>query len=97
MPTAPDAVAREHVEAFIADELDAAPLHRRDPVPVLGAVLAVVVEEGEAPRSPMERMQPPTTPESPVPVVRDDDLRALLRACRRRRSTTAATPPSSPS
>lgn len=32
-------------------------------------------------RNPMDRMRPPTVPEKPVPVVRVDDLRRLLKAC----------------
>src|SRR3546814_5878384 len=38
-------------------------------------------DEGEIDRSPMARMQPPTVPEAPVPVISDSDLSALLLAC----------------
>ena len=40
-----------------------------------------VVEEEELTESPMARMSPPHVPEDPVPVVADDDLRRLLKAC----------------
>lgn len=39
------------------------------------------VKEGEIEVSPMERMSAPPIPEKPVPIVTDDDLRALLRQC----------------
>ena len=35
----------------------------------------------EIDRTPMERMRPPQVPESPVPVLSDDQLRALLASC----------------
>jgi site-specific recombinase XerC len=40
-----------------------------------------LTEEGEIPAAPMERTKPPAVPEVPVPVVTDDDLRKLLKAC----------------
>ncbi|HEX3621327.1 MAG TPA: tyrosine-type recombinase/integrase [Acidimicrobiales bacterium] len=39
------------------------------------------VEEEEIDRSPMERMQRPTVPIEPVPVLSTEDLRPLLAAC----------------
>lgn len=36
-------------------------------------------EEGEIKASPMERMKPPAVPDVPVPVLDDDELRALLK------------------
>jgi site-specific recombinase XerD len=39
-----------------------------------------LTEDGEIPRSPMERMSPPSVPEQPVPILTDDDLAALLAA-----------------
>jgi site-specific recombinase XerC len=38
-------------------------------------------EEGEIPQSPMAKMRPPQVPEQPVPVIPDDDLAKLLKAC----------------
>ncbi len=40
-----------------------------------------MVEEEELDRSPMERMKPPHMPESPVPILSDDQLKALLASC----------------
>lgn len=39
------------------------------------------MEEGEIERNPMERMSPPRLDLTPVPVVPQEDLRKLLRAC----------------
>jgi site-specific recombinase XerD len=39
------------------------------------------VNEGEIEVSPMARMRAPPIPEKPVPIVTEDDLRALLKAC----------------
>ncbi len=38
-------------------------------------------EEGEIGQSPMTRMSPPKVPETPVPVVGEEKLRSLLKAC----------------
>jgi integrase len=37
--------------------------------------------EGEIPASPMAKMRPPTVPDQPVPLVREDAFRRLLEAC----------------
>jgi integrase len=39
------------------------------------------LEEEEIERSPMEKTRPPLVPESPVPVIEDDEIRRLIRAC----------------
>lgn len=83
MPTSASAVTREHVESFIADLADrvsAATVakHYRS----LQQLFRWLVEDGEIPRSPMERMRPPAVPEQPVPVFTDDELSRLLAACR---------------
>ncbi len=82
MPTATGSVRREHVEAFIADQLT-----RRTPSTAasryryLQQFFRWLEEEGEVPASPMARMKPPTVLEAPVPVLSDDELRRLLAAC----------------
>lgn len=82
MPRAPAAIRREHVEAFLEDQLarrsasTAATRYR-----CLQQLFRWLVDEGEAQDSPMARMHPPTVPEEPVPVLTEDELRALLRAC----------------
>jgi site-specific recombinase XerD len=41
-----------------------------------------LVDEGEATVNPFERMKPPHVPEQPVPVLSDEQLSALLVACK---------------
>ncbi len=82
MPTAVGEVKREHVEAFIADQLA-----RWKPTTALTRHQALrqfflyLVDEGELTDSPMARMKPPSIPDVPVPIVTDNDLRRLLKAC----------------
>jgi site-specific recombinase XerD len=82
MPTSVTAIRREHVEAYIEDQL-----RTRKPSTAnfryrsLQQFFAWAVDEGEIPESPMARMKPPMVPEQPVPVVTEDDLRALLATC----------------
>lgn len=82
MPTTAAAIRREHVEAFIEDVLarsrpSTAATRYRD----LQQLFKWLQEEGEVEESPMARMHPPKLDERPVPVVADDDLKALLKAC----------------
>ncbi len=82
MPTAVEAITREHVEHFIADQLD-----RHSPATAavryrsLQQLFRWLEDEGEIDRSPMARMRPPKIPEDLVPVFTDDELRRLLAAC----------------
>jgi len=83
MPTAASAVSREHVESFLADLGDRVAAattakHYRS----LQQLFRWLVEDGEIPRSPMERMRPPAVPEQPVAVFTDEELSRLLAACR---------------
>ena len=82
MPTRVDAITREHVEAFVAAELQ-----RVSPTSVhiryrgLQQFFKWAVADGEITVSPMVNMHPPIVPEQPVPVIADDQLAALLKAC----------------
>ena len=83
MPTAATAVKREHLEAFLAalsDRVSPATVakHYRS----LQQLFRWLAEDGEIPRSPMERMRPPAVPEQPVDILSDDELRALLDAAK---------------
>jgi site-specific recombinase XerD len=83
MPTAVSAITREHIEAFIGDLLDrlspaTAAKHYRS----LQQLFRWLAEDGEIPRSPMERMRPPAVPEQPVPILQPDELTRLLAVCK---------------
>ncbi len=83
MPTTASNVTREHVETFLGDLTDRASAatvakHYRS----LQQLFRWLVEDGEIPRSPMERMRPLAVPEQPVPVFTDDELGRLLAAAK---------------
>ena len=80
--TAVGRVNRDTVESFIEDQLarwkpaTAAVRYRS-----LQQFFKWAAEEGEITANPMARMVAPIVPEVPVPVIPDDDLRKLLKAC----------------
>ncbi len=87
MPTEPGAIRREHVEAFIADLLERwkpATAHNRYRGCL--AFFRWLKDEGEIRESPMANMKPPRLPEEPPPVLREQELRALIAACERDKS-----------
>lgn len=82
MPTSPPAIAREHVEAFIADLLarwKPATAHNR--YRALASFFRWLVDEGEIRESPMARMKPPRLPEELPPVLRREQVRRLIEVC----------------
>jgi site-specific recombinase XerD len=83
MPQACASITREHVEAFLGDLADRgmSPATCNKRYMSLRSFWAFVVEEGEARTSPMDKMKPPPIPEKPIPVVGDDALKRLFRAC----------------
>jgi site-specific recombinase XerD len=82
MPSRIDTIRREHVEAFIADQLERwTPSTAATRYRCLQQFFKWAVDDGEITESPMARMRPPTIPEDPVPVLGDDELRRLLAAC----------------
>jgi site-specific recombinase XerD len=82
MPTAADVIAREHIESFLiavrerTSASTAATRYRG-----LQQLFKWLQDEGEITRNPMERMRPPKLEERPVPVISDDDLKALFKTC----------------
>jgi site-specific recombinase XerC len=74
MPTAARSIRREHVEAFIAAELErtvassAATRYRS-----LQQLFGWLDEGGEIDGSPVTKTRPPKIPEKPVPVLHDED------------------------
>ncbi len=82
MPTQVDRITREHVEAFVADQLDRwKPATARVRYADVRQFFRWAEEEGELTASPMAKMRPPTIPEVPVPIVSNQDLTLLLKAC----------------
>lgn len=81
MPTQVEHISREHVESFIGDLLA-----RQKPATASNRFRALQVffkwleDEGEIKATPMIRMKPPHVPETPAPILSDDDLRKLLKA-----------------
>jgi site-specific recombinase XerD len=83
MPSEVTAIRREHVESFVEDCLErfaAATANQR--YRSLQQFFRWAVSEGETTTNPMSKMKPPTVPESPVPVVSDEDIRRLLGDCK---------------
>ncbi len=82
MPRAVANIHREHVESFIADQLERLkPASAANRFRSLQQFFKWLAEEGEVRESPMARMKPPTIPETPPPILRDDQLKKLLDAC----------------
>ncbi len=82
MPREATSIRREHVEAFIADVLahwKPATAHNR--YRSLKSFWKWCVSEGEIKDSPMRNMSPPKVPDDPPPVLSQDSLRLLLKAC----------------
>ncbi len=87
MPQQVAHIRREHVESFITHLLDRfKPATANNRYRGLQRFFKWLREEGEISSSPMANMRPPTIPESPPSVLRDDELRKLLATCQKRRS-----------
>ncbi len=82
MPAEPASVRREHVEAFIADQIARwRPATARNRYLALKRFFDWLSREGLTDASPMARTRPPRVPEEPIPLIREEAVRALLRAC----------------
>src|SRR5436190_23806350 len=82
MPQAVANVRREHVEAFVEDQLARLrPASAANRYRSLQQFFRWLVDEGEVRESPMARMKPPTVPEAPPPVIREDEVKRLLATC----------------
>lgn len=82
MPRRVAHLRREHVEAFIADQIER---HKastaRTRYRSLQQLFRFLVADGEIRTSPMANMMPPAIPEEPPAVLTEEQLRQLLRAC----------------
>jgi site-specific recombinase XerD len=82
LPTDVAAIRREHVEAFIEDVLKRwKPATASNRYRALQQFFRFLEDEGEILESPMARTRPPKVPESAPPILSDEDLKLLLRAC----------------
>lgn len=82
LPTTVEEINREHLEAFVDDQLKhwrpaTAALRYRSLKPFFNWL----VESGAISESPMVKMRSPSVPEQAVPVVGDQELQQLLEAC----------------
>ena len=81
-PEAIGDIGRGHIESFIVGILE-----NRSPATATVRFMSLrsffrwAEEEGEIERTPMDRMKAPRVPVTPPPVLSDDELRALLKAC----------------
>lgn len=94
MPIRAEAITREHLEHFLADEQSRPRRRRRGeastiaPATVAGTYRSLqqlwrwLVDEGEVTTNPFDRMKPPHVPEQPVPILTERELSALLAACK---------------
>jgi site-specific recombinase XerD len=73
---------RDHLQGFIMHLLETrAPATASNRWRALSAFFSWCIREEELDESPMRTMRPPHVPDVPVPVLNDDQLRALLKAC----------------
>jgi site-specific recombinase XerD len=77
-----DRIQTEHVETFMEHLLATrSPATASNRYRALQQFFAWLVEEEVIAVSPMAKMKPPAVPEQPVPILRDDEVRALLATC----------------
>jgi len=80
-------ITREHVEAFMEHLLGRwKPATAVNRYRGLQAVFGWLKEEGEIKETPLARTSPPKVVEQPPPILREEELRALLRTCESGRS-----------
>ncbi len=82
MPTEVASIHREHVEAFVAQLCATrAPSTASVRYRALQQFFKHLLDEGEITTNPMARMKAPLVPETPVPVVTEEEIRQLLAVC----------------
>jgi len=79
LPTNLDEIERRHIEEYIATVLETrAPATAAHRYASMQQFFKWAVAEEEIDKSPMDGMSKPTIPDQPIPMLTDDDLRALL-------------------
>lgn len=82
MPRELARIKRQHVEAFMLDQVERlAPASAAARYSGLRAFFKWAVDEGELKASPIGAMRPPQVPDTPVKLLTEDECAALLRAC----------------
>jgi site-specific recombinase XerD len=82
MPTEVDAIRREHVESFIAGQLERfKPGTAHNRYRGCQAFFRWALDEGLVKESPMARLKPPRLPEAPPAIMREPELKALIGVC----------------
>jgi site-specific recombinase XerD len=82
MPRQADRLTREHIEHFIGFLLaNQAPASAHNRFRALKSFFNFMLDEGLIKTSPMARMRPPAIPETPTAVLKDADIKALLKVC----------------
>ncbi len=83
MPTDASAVRREHIEHFLVglQESGKRPATIAQRFRSLQQFFKWLQEEGEVKVTPMANMRPPSVPEEPPAILREDEVRDLLGAC----------------
>jgi site-specific recombinase XerD len=82
LPTSLGAIKRAHVEQYLEGVVASrAPATANNRHRSLQAFFKNAVERDVIETSPMTGMSPPRVPEQPVPILHDDELRRLLKAC----------------
>lgn len=83
MPTALEAIRREHIESWLAHLRDAGKSKATISVYFrsLQPFWRWIIEEGFVADSPLRNIARPKVPDQPVPVLSDNELRALLKTC----------------
>ena len=80
-PLAARQITRQHVEAYLAEiAATRSPSTAHTRYKALRLFFAWAVEEGAVDANPMGHVRSPMVPDKPVPVLTDDELRALLAA-----------------
>jgi integrase len=78
----PEEVTRRHVKDFMAGRVAmAAAATASLEYRALQQLFGWLLREDEIDRSPMDGLRPPLVPEVPAPVLTDDQLRAIIKAC----------------
>lgn len=93
VPSQPMAITREHLELYFVQLLErktrrngreggqVKPTYAAAQYRSIQQMWGWMVQEGEIETNPFDRMSPPSAELPPVPVIKDDVVRALLKAC----------------